>query len=100
MIQNTSVFELIGLLTHFSLFVRSLVRICGYFTPFNVTHLNIYGFVLLIRTKRGAYELDLYLSRKHDELLASTLQPGSYKKTSSMVIVDGFTVEITEDQVI
>lgn len=55
---------------------------------------------LLIRTKRGAYELDLYLSRKHDELLASTLQPGSYKKTSSMVIVDGFTVEITEDQVI
>ncbi|XP_027343187.1 subtilisin-like protease SBT2.5 [Abrus precatorius] len=50
------------------------------------------------RTKGGAHELDLYLSRKHDELLASTLEPGSYKKTSSLVIVDGFVVEITEDQ--
>ncbi|CAJ1937278.1 unnamed protein product [Sphenostylis stenocarpa] len=50
------------------------------------------------RTKRGAHELDLYLSRKHDELLASTLEPGSYKKTSSLVIVDGFAVEITRDQ--
>lgn len=51
------------------------------------------------RTKKGAYELDLYLSKKHDELLASTLEPGSYKKTLSLVIVDGFSVEITEDQV-
>ncbi|XWS48813.1 hypothetical protein CRYUN_Cryun13aG0108800 [Craigia yunnanensis] len=50
------------------------------------------------RTKKGAYELDLYLSRKHDELLASTLQAGSYKKTLSLVIVDGFAVEITEAQ--
>ncbi|KAE8055993.1 hypothetical protein FH972_012796 [Carpinus fangiana] len=50
------------------------------------------------RTKRGAYELDLYLSKKHDELLARTLEPGSYKKTSSLVIVDGFSVEITGDQ--
>nr|POE45035.1 subtilisin-like protease sbt2.5 [Quercus suber]POF10591.1 subtilisin-like protease sbt2.5 [Quercus suber] len=50
------------------------------------------------RTKKGAYELDLYLSKKHDELLASTLEPGSYKKTLSLVIVDGFSVEITEDQ--
>lgn len=53
----------------------------------------------LIRTKSGANKLDLYLSRKHDELLASTLDPGSYKKISSFAIVDGFTVEITEDQV-
>ncbi|GLT90782.1 hypothetical protein SLE2022_087000 [Rubroshorea leprosula] len=50
------------------------------------------------RTKNGAYELDSYLSRKHDELLASTLEPGSYKKTLSLVIVDGFAVEITDEQ--
>ncbi|KAB2608740.1 hypothetical protein D8674_039543 [Pyrus ussuriensis x Pyrus communis] len=50
------------------------------------------------RTKGGANELDLYLSRKHDQLLSRTLQPGSYKKTLSLVIVDGFSVEITEDQ--
>ncbi|KAL7167691.1 hypothetical protein ACSBR2_038199 [Camellia fascicularis] len=50
------------------------------------------------RTKRGSTELDLYLSRKHDALLATTLLPGSYKKTSSLVIVDGFAVEITDDQ--
>lgn len=52
------------------------------------------------RTKRGAHELDLYLSRKHDQLLASILEPGSYKKTSSLVIVDGFAVQISEEQVI
>ncbi|KAL6349409.1 hypothetical protein AAG906_034066 [Vitis piasezkii] len=50
------------------------------------------------RTKRGAHELDLFLSRKHDQLLASVLEPGSYKKTSSLVIVDGFAVEISDDQ--
>lgn len=50
-------------------------------------------------TKQGAYELDLYLSNKHDELLAKTLQPGTYKKRFSWVIVDGFAVEITDDQV-
>ncbi|KNA18861.1 hypothetical protein SOVF_066620 [Spinacia oleracea] len=50
------------------------------------------------RSKRGAYELDMYLSRKHDELLARTLQPGSYNKTLSLVIVDGFAVEITHNQ--
>lgn len=50
-------------------------------------------------TKRGANQLDLYLSKKHDELLARTLEPGSYRKTLSLVIVDGFAVEITEDQV-
>ncbi|OAY56374.1 subtilisin-like protease SBT2.5 [Manihot esculenta] len=50
------------------------------------------------RTKRGAYELDLYLSRKHDQLLANILEHGSYNKTLSLVIVDGFAVEITEDQ--
>ncbi|KAK8710636.1 hypothetical protein V6N13_145950 [Hibiscus sabdariffa] len=50
------------------------------------------------RTKKGASELDLYLSKKHDELLASTLQAGTYNKTLSLVIVDGFAVEITETQ--
>ncbi|CAK9143178.1 unnamed protein product [Ilex paraguariensis] len=50
------------------------------------------------RTKRGTHELDLYLSKKHDELLANTLEPHSYKKTMSLVIVDGFAVEITDDQ--
>ncbi|KAJ8764836.1 hypothetical protein K2173_010301 [Erythroxylum novogranatense] len=51
------------------------------------------------RTKPGANnELDLYLSKKHDELLAKTLEGGTYKKTLSLVIVDGFAVEITEDQ--
>ncbi|KAG5563424.1 hypothetical protein RHGRI_005993 [Rhododendron griersonianum] len=54
------------------------------------------------RTKRGGHgnELDLYLSRKHDELLATTLEPGSYNKTLSLVIVDGFAVQITDDQVL
>ncbi|XP_050229088.1 subtilisin-like protease SBT2.5 [Mercurialis annua] len=50
------------------------------------------------RTKRGAYELDVYLSRKHDELLSNNLEHGSYNKTLSLVIVDGFAVEITEEQ--
>ncbi|XP_077226540.1 subtilisin-like protease SBT2.5 isoform X3 [Tasmannia lanceolata] len=49
-------------------------------------------------TKQGAYELDLYLSNKHDDLLSSVLEPGSYKKRFSWVIVDGFAVEITDDQ--
>lgn len=54
----------------------------------------------MYRRKKGtSNELDSYLSRKHDELLASTLEPGTYKKTLSLVIVDGFAVEITEDQV-
>ncbi|GAV65785.1 Inhibitor_I9 domain-containing protein [Cephalotus follicularis] len=50
------------------------------------------------RTKQGGYELNWYLSRKHDDLLARTLESGTYKKTLSWVIVDGFAVEITEDQ--
>ncbi|CAI0408671.1 unnamed protein product [Linum tenue] len=50
------------------------------------------------RTKRGAHELDVYLSRKHDALLSRTLELGTYTKTCSLVIVDGFKVQITEDQ--
>ncbi|KAL6182350.1 hypothetical protein ACLB2K_043773 [Fragaria x ananassa] len=50
------------------------------------------------RKKGTSDELDLYLSRKHDELLESTLEPGTYRKTFSLVIADGFAVEITEDQ--
>ncbi|KAL6197652.1 hypothetical protein ACLB2K_033258 [Fragaria x ananassa] len=48
--------------------------------------------------KERSDELDMYLSRKHDEVLESTLEPGTYRKTESLVIVDGFAVEITEDQ--
>ncbi|XP_070016749.1 uncharacterized protein LOC142174815 isoform X1 [Nicotiana tabacum] len=50
------------------------------------------------RTKKGTQELDLYLCKKHDELLENTLEPGSYNKTMSLVIVDGFAVEITDNQ--
>ncbi|KAI5655350.1 hypothetical protein M9H77_32537 [Catharanthus roseus] len=50
------------------------------------------------RSKKGGDEVDMYLSKKHDELLANTLEPGSYKKTFSLVIVDGFAVQITDDQ--
>ena len=52
------------------------------------------------RSKKETSELDSYLTRKHDALLKSTLEPGSYKKTLSLVIVDGFSVEITEEQVL
>ncbi|KAF4353187.1 hypothetical protein CsatB_004707 [Cannabis sativa] len=48
--------------------------------------------------KKETNELDLYLSQKHDEILARTLEPGSYKKILSLVIVDGFSAEITEQQ--
>ncbi|XP_038877291.1 uncharacterized protein LOC120069570 [Benincasa hispida] len=50
------------------------------------------------RSGEGVDELDLYLSRKHDEILGRWLEPGSYRKISSFLIVDGFSVEITEDQ--
>ncbi|XP_047340635.1 subtilisin-like protease SBT2.5 [Impatiens glandulifera] len=50
------------------------------------------------RTQKGSSEVDMYLSKKHDELLAANLEAGTYKKTLSLVIVDGFAVEITEDQ--
>ena len=44
-------------------------------------------------------ELDTYLSHKHDQLLAKLLPPNSYRKKSSLAIVDGFSVEITKKQV-
>ncbi|XP_022733385.1 uncharacterized protein LOC111287250 isoform X1 [Durio zibethinus] len=107
MILNTSVFELIGqlsisLLLHINKYARLFSMLflmllscslppCFFFSPFG-------WMSQFSRTKKGASELDLYLSRKHDELLASTLQAGSYKKTLSLVIVDGFAVEITEAQ--
>ncbi|CAK9324822.1 unnamed protein product [Citrullus colocynthis] len=50
------------------------------------------------RSGEGANELDVYLSRKHDEILGRWLEPGSYRKISSFLIVDGFLVEITENQ--
>ncbi|CAN4127245.1 unnamed protein product [Withania somnifera] len=57
-----------------------------------------YERLLSKRTKKGSYELDVYISDKHDELLANTFEPGSYNKRLSLVIVDGFAVEITEAQ--
>ncbi|KAK1285745.1 hypothetical protein QJS10_CPB20g02039 [Acorus calamus] len=50
------------------------------------------------RTKQGPHRLDTYLSNKHDELLARLFEPGTYTKKSSLVIVDGFAVEITDRQ--
>ncbi|XP_066313631.1 subtilisin-like protease SBT2.5 [Miscanthus floridulus] len=50
------------------------------------------------RSKEGSATLYAYLSQKHDKLLAKILQPDSYHKRSSLAIVDGFAVEITEDQ--
>lgn len=48
--------------------------------------------------RRTARELEIYVSNKHDTLLQRTLEPGSYKKRFSWVIIDGFAVEITADQ--
>ncbi|KAJ8505738.1 hypothetical protein OPV22_006624 [Ensete ventricosum] len=50
------------------------------------------------RSKEGVEELDTYLSHKHDQLLAKLLPPYSYRKKSSLAIVDGFSVEITKEQ--
>ncbi|GJN38139.1 hypothetical protein PR202_gb27152 [Eleusine coracana subsp. coracana] len=50
------------------------------------------------RSKEGSTTLDAYLSHKHDKLLAKLLQPNSYRKRSSLAIVDGFAVEITDTQ--
>lgn len=58
-------------------------------------------FVFLVwRSGEGAHELDEYLSRKHDGVLGRCLEPGTYRKVSSFLIVDGFSVEITEEQVL
>ncbi|CAN6804365.1 unnamed protein product [Brassica oleracea] len=53
-----------------------------------------------IRTKKGEEELDRYLEKRHEEILESNLEPGSYKRTVSLVVVHGFGVEITKHQVI
>ncbi|KAI4368037.1 hypothetical protein MLD38_016648 [Melastoma candidum] len=50
------------------------------------------------RSRKGLHELDVYVSKKHDDLLADVLEPRSYRKTLSLVIVDGFAVELSEDQ--
>ncbi|KAF9614916.1 hypothetical protein IFM89_021346, partial [Coptis chinensis] len=49
-------------------------------------------------SKHGALELDSYLRKKHDDFLASALEAGTNKKRYSLVIVDGFAVEMCEDQ--
>ncbi|KAI3787569.1 hypothetical protein L1987_42133 [Smallanthus sonchifolius] len=50
------------------------------------------------RTKRGAREVEMYLSKKHNDLLAKKLEPGTYNKTLSLFIVDAFAVQITDAQ--
>ncbi|THU45623.1 hypothetical protein C4D60_Mb02t19930 [Musa balbisiana] len=50
------------------------------------------------RSKEGMKELDTYLSSKHDQLLAKFLPLSTYKKKSSLAIVDGFSVETTKEQ--
>ncbi|XP_072964843.1 subtilisin-like protease SBT2.5 isoform X2 [Typha angustifolia] len=50
------------------------------------------------RSKKGKEVLDAYLNSKHDKLLAELLQPNTYRKRSSLAIVDGFAVEITREQ--
>ncbi|KAK1408993.1 hypothetical protein QVD17_41213 [Tagetes erecta] len=50
------------------------------------------------RSKRGARELEMYLTKKHNDLLAKKLEPGSYHKTLSLFIVDAFAVQITDAQ--
>ncbi|RZR72300.1 hypothetical protein BHM03_00012008 [Ensete ventricosum] len=60
-------------------------------------------FLLLVmgnrRSKEGMEVLGAYLCKKHDRLLAKLLQPNTYKKKSSLAIVDGFSVEISKEQV-
>lgn len=41
----------------------------------------------------------MYLSTKHNDLLAKKLAPGTYHKTLSLFIVDAFAVQITDTQV-
>ncbi|KAF5753514.1 hypothetical protein HanXRQr2_Chr17g0780961 [Helianthus annuus] len=50
------------------------------------------------RTKRGARKVEIYLSKKHDDLLAKKLEPGTYSKTLSLFIVDAFATQITDAQ--
>nr|XP_043608664.1 uncharacterized protein LOC122580460 isoform X1 [Erigeron canadensis] len=50
------------------------------------------------RTKRGVREVEMYLSKKHNDLLAKTLEPGTYTKTLSLFIVDAFAAQITDAQ--
>ncbi|KAF8047396.1 hypothetical protein N665_3061s0002 [Sinapis alba] len=51
-----------------------------------------------IRTRKGEEDLDRYLEKRHEEILESSLGPGSYIRTVSLVVVHGFGVEITKQQ--
>lgn len=52
----------------------------------------------IYRTKKGVDKLDVYLSKKHDDFLRRIFVPETYKKKLSLLIVDGFAVEITDYQ--
>ncbi|XP_020098034.1 uncharacterized protein LOC109716844 [Ananas comosus] len=49
-------------------------------------------------SKKGNETLYAYLSNKHNRLLAELLRPNTYKKISSLAIIDAFAVEITQEQ--
>ncbi|KAG6483352.1 hypothetical protein ZIOFF_059996 [Zingiber officinale] len=51
------------------------------------------------QSKERMRKFDTYLSNKHDQLLAELLQPDTFKKKSSLAIVDGFSVLMTEQQI-
>ncbi|XP_078174908.1 uncharacterized protein LOC144568425 [Carex rostrata] len=50
------------------------------------------------RSKEGGHALNAYLTKKHDMLLAKHFRTNTYIKRSSLAIVDGFAVEMTEYQ--
>lgn len=56
--------------------------------------------ILFDRSKEGGHALNAYLTKKHDLLLAKHFRPNTYIKKSSLAIVDGFAVEMTEYQVL
>lgn len=55
--------------------------------------------LLFDRSKEGGHALNAYLTKKHDMLLAKHFRTNTYIKRSSLAIVDGFAVEMTEYQV-
>ncbi|KAJ4765724.1 hypothetical protein LUZ62_076099 [Rhynchospora pubera] len=50
------------------------------------------------RSKEGSNALNAYLTKKHDKLLAKHFRANTYIKRSSLAIIDGFPVELTEHQ--
>ncbi|XP_078431395.1 uncharacterized protein LOC144703162 [Wolffia australiana] len=51
-----------------------------------------------LKQKRSRHELDNYINKKHDKLLSGVLKGHTYQKRFSMSIVDGFAVDMTDEQ--